>query len=944
MKLKRRDFIKILGVTTSATILSSCGVEKATEKAIPILIPPTDDYIPGMAYYYKSTCTECPANCGVEVKTREFNAIKVEGTEGHPINEGKLCIRGQSSLMRLYHPERIRQPLVKAENGEFKKISWKEAYSLLLEKLTAAESEKLKNIYLSSRKTGSINELVTDFCNQLNFERWPDFELFSYTNIRAANKVLFGKKEVPSYRIDQADFLLTIGADVLETFVSPVNYTRQLARARKNEKFQWFHVEPHSSIEGFSAHHRLVIKPGSEIYLLLYLVRRLISRPEFARRLPARLVAAIPDISVGKLIQATGLTSEELDVLTKKLLAAKKPLVIPGSISTTTEGGYEVALLSGIIQWMTGAIDTLVDFTHHENYSSVGSLKDIKKLATNLKKKKVGVLFISQADILSMVPTSLGLKDEFGKAAFRVCVTDLMTETAKNSDLILPVSHPYECWGDVESRKGVRGLIQPAIEPVFDTQSEGDMLLKILQARDEKAEKLTYQDWLFKRWKEKYGEAGVDAFLKKGFVEETVKPVKVSFKGNQAVRALINARFEVSGSEATFYVVPSLRSFDGRSRRLQLLQEIPDPITTVSYGDYVSISKETARKNKLKDGDHVKFEFPDGAVWLPVKIQFGVREGLFVAQLGMMSSLPLAYDKRTGEIRSYIKNIKYNKMNTSSKIPVLSGSMLLDGRDIIPIGTETKKEETHGYGKGHAGGKGKPQPTLYPPHEHKDYRWAMVIDLDKCTACSACVAACYIENNVAMVGVEEHLVGREMAWIRLEPFHNGEEKLNFLVMLCQQCDNAPCEPVCPVYAAYHGPEGLNVQVYNRCVGTRYCSNNCPYKARRFNWFDHPRPEPLDRLVNPEMSVRPRGVMEKCTFCVQRIRAAKDKAKDEGRKVQEGEITPACAQTCPTDAIVFGNMLDKNSRVYQLSKSERTFRVLEEIGTQPAIHYLRKQES
>jgi len=218
----------------------------------------------------------------------------------------------------------------------------------------------------------------------------------------------------------------------------------------------------------------------------------------------------------------------------------------------------------------------------------------------------------------------------------------------------------------------------------------------------------------------------------------------------------------------------------------------------------------------------------------------------------------------------------------------------------------------------------------------------MAIDLDSCIGCNACTAACYVENNIPIVGKDEHLLGREMSWIRIQPYFDETEQIQFVPMLCQHCDNAPCESVCPVYAAYHNPEGLNVQVYNRCVGTRYCANNCPYKVRRFNWFDHYLPEPLDKMYNPDISVRDRGIMEKCTFCIQRIRSAKDLAKDEKRLVQDGEVIPACAQTCPTNAITFGNLKDKTSQVFKLAQSEEAYRALEELGTEPAVNYLRKR--
>ena len=288
-----------------------------------------------------------------------------------------------------------------------------------------------------------------------------------------------------------------------------------------------------------------------------------------------------------------------------------------------------------------------------------------------------------------------------------------------------------------------------------------------------------------------------------------------------------------------------------------------------------------------------------------------------------------------------LDDITIAKTGARIALPILAGSTSQQGRGLIPVATESghKKAEKAEEIREHS-----EQPeTFYPEHKHKNYRWSMAIDLESCTGCSACVAACYVENNIPIANRDQHLMGREMSWIRLEPYVESDETVNFLVMLCQQCENAPCESVCPVFATYHNPEGLNVQVYNRCVGTRYCSNNCPYKVRRFNWFDHPREEPLNLMVNPDVFVRSKGIMEKCTFCIQRIRFAEDIAKDENRKVRDGEVTPACEQTCPTQAIVFGNMLDENSRVHKMSRSERTYRVFAELGVEPAVYYLGKEE-
>jgi len=314
-----------------------------------------------------------------------------------------------------------------------------------------------------------------------------------------------------------------------------------------------------------------------------------------------------------------------------------------------------------------------------------------------------------------------------------------------------------------------------------------------------------------------------------------------------------------------------------------------------------------------------------------VKVQPGLSENMVSVFRDMLKDPPMGVEERSGEPLFYIEEIKITRKGSRARIPVLSGSFSQQGRGIIPEPLHQEEQYTH------------EKDNIYPEHHHNAYRWAMAIDLDLCTGCSACVAACYIENNVPITGRKEHLKGREMSWLRIEPYYGEEGNVDFVPMLCQQCHYAPCEPVCPVYATYHNPEGLNVQVYNRCVGTRYCSNNCPYKVRRFNWFSHPRKKPLDRMINPDILVRTHGVMEKCTFCIQRIRVAKDGAKDQSRKVKDGEVATACGQSCPTGAITFGNILDKESRIFRLSRDPRVYRIYEGLGTEPSVYYLRKRE-
>ncbi len=938
--MDRRNFLKAVGVVSGTAVLTSCGVDKGTEKIIPYLIPPEEDVYPGKPLLVSSTCTECPANCGVQVKVhdkmyrgeRGLFPTKLEGLSGHPVNDGALCMRGQASLMRLYHPDRIKRPLVRDASGNFRVATWQEAYQKIRDSLESNRKAGRKNIYLSGKTTATLAQLIADFCRQLGIERVPEYEAFSHAAVKEANRLLFGRREVPHYRIQAADFLLTLGADIFETFLSPVNLAVQFARARERG-LVWFHLEPHVSLTGVQTTRRLSIKPKSEIYLLAYLFHWLIAKGAVKYRLPAEVSQAVPYFHRDEVLQETGLSGAKLDELLEAFRRAENPLLIAGNVATAQEWGLEVAVLAGLIQWMTGMTDSVVDFSRAEDASAVGDLRDVQRLVNLLSRNQVGVLFLARTNPVQTLPRELEFGQRLHGANLVVGLSDVLDDTVRQCDVILPLSHTLEAWGDSEPRRGVFNLIQPAMEKQYDTRSEGEILLQLLEAAGKPVPTTDYHQYLIGQWNQRFSPEQMAELQENGFLELPVKAVKVKLNF-PALRAFLRKPRKFRPVEGPVLVVtPSIRSYDGRSRLLPLMEEIPDPLSTISYGEWITVSENLAENLQLKNGDEIEVVLEEMVLRKPVFIQKLMPTNLLAIQRDLLEELPLTIDPNSGEAIIVREGVRVQRTGKHIPLPVLAGSMSgQEGRGILP-------EEMH-HGGDHESEHEKIANN--PPHEHKDYRWGMAVDLESCIGCNACSAACYVENNIPLVGAEEHLKGREMSWIRIEPYYVGEETMEFLPMMCQQCDNAPCEPVCPVYAAYHNPEGLNAQVYNRCVGTRYCSNNCPYKVRRFNWFDHRLPEPLDKMYNPEVSVRERGVMEKCTFCIQRIRSAKDTARDEGRKVADGEVVPACAQTCPTNAIVFGNLLDKNSAVYKLAHSSRQYRVLEELGTEPAVHYLGKE--
>ncbi len=968
--MNRRDFIKTAGLTAAgASLLPGC-TPVGDDKFEQALYPAPEGIIPGEPIYLSTTCMECPANCGVSAKNVDGRTIKLEGIIGHPINDGGLCVRGQATITRLYHPKRYKSPMRRTRNGDFDAITWEEAYRSVWSALQTDKSGGRSSVYLSSRTTGSLSTFIDRFCAALGVSRLPELEVFSHSAVRQANQTVFGHKAIPTYKIDRADFLLTVGADLLETFVSPVEHAKKISKGKDTGSFWWTHVEPHISIEAMSADTRLACKPGTEAVLLGYLLQQF-----------GGSVSGQGPIEASSVVEQVGLSEESLTKLVQRMREARRPLVIAGGVSVQHEKGLEVAVLAAQLQKQLGSAAEVMDFNSAYNYDNVGSLLDAEVWTKKLNAGEIGVIFVSKTDPALTLPKPLGFAEGFKKATLRVGLSEISNKTLDECDIILPLSHFLESWGDAEPRKGLRTIIQPTREQLFNTKSEGDILLDLLQTAGKPRPK-NFRAFIESEWA-RLGTPLTPDIMKAGFVATAAaaaKPAAGPATGAGASPVAAGAAASVAASATpphpaplqvsfadglsaqlegdVLVVTPSLRFYDGRSRLLPLnaqgatlLEEIPEPVSTISYGEWISVRGWQDVTGEFVRGlDQIEITLGETRLQpLALKLQPRLPDSVYMVERPFLVAPDLGIDRRTGEPISFSPNLKWRGAGIIP-VAVMSGSPSQEGRGIIPNAVETPGEEAAAHHKSQRmdgivasepelPGEHEERLTLYPEHVHQPYRWGMTIDLDKCTGCSACVAACYVENNIPLVGKDAHLNGREMSWIRIEPYFDGEARGDFIPMLCQQCDSAPCEPVCPVYAAYHNPDGLNGQIYNRCVGTRYCANNCPYKVRRFNWINYEWESPLDQMINPEVSVRGRGVMEKCTFCVQRIRAGKDHAKDENRLVRDGEIQPACVQTCPSDAIQFGNMLDENSKMMQARKTDRAYRVFESLGTEPAVTYL-----
>ena len=1096
--MKRRDFLKLIGVTSTAAVASSCiegyhWVGTKAETLIPYLVPPEDDHIPGEFVTLPSVCTECPVQCGALVKiavkapdpaklvasreaktkhvfnltlqklTQEektafltsldqghlpemllsafsmkkhplkkarlvvreagkqwlihnqdywktkyllllrgdtievhsmskkeyWNAIqkfwhgdpiKLDGNPLHPLSRGKLCMRGQASLSRLYHPRRLKRPLYRSAKGAVaKEVSWDQALSEVKKALERNKGKK--NLWIGPRPTGSLKALQDEFFEKLNLIPFY-IEPVSYEELRWAYHKVVGISDIPHYHIEQSDFLLSFGADLVETFVNPVAFGRATGEKKKDKQWKWYHLEAGISLTGLSAHRRITLRPATEHILLAYLLHQWNEQNKGDGRFPTvlskELLKSIPRPSLAEVAEKTEIPQETIKEIEKKLKMARRPLVIVGGSATAHKAGYTTALLGVLLQYATGGMvgePPLVDFGRAYGFGRVAGQKDLEKLVNWLEKGEVGVVFFAQTNLLAYLPKEK--REVLEKADFCVGLFEVQEDQGLQSlcQLLLPLSLAWESFGDYETVQGVWNLTRPVVPPRFDTLSLGDVLLRLIGAEQ------NYEEYLQSRWEVLAKKAKVkldrDFWARQGVLELPRESVSVALREKEVLSTLKEDKHLTYGgvSGMAFLAVPSLRFFDGRSRSLPLLWEVPDPLSSITYGQWISVSPALAKKLKLKDGDLVECTLGSGeTLSLPARLQevlpervLQVQYPLFEIEEGRQDFTGFAFSAPYGMFRlEEIKEVK--PLHQTVALPILSGGKKSEHMDVLPPSYGGKKEH---------GGENKEKPhkekkhkekllgrgnLMYPKYEYPEYKWTMAIDLDACNGCSACVVACYVENNVPLSGKAEHLKGREMSWIRIEPYvyrdEHGEENLEFVPMVCQQCDNAPCESVCPVYASVHNSEGLNVQVYNRCVGTRYCANNCPYKVRRFNWFDwFGWPEerilpdgmviygglPLGDVVNPDVSVRTRGIMEKCTFCIHRIRAAKEKAKDENRKVRDGEVLPACAEACPTSAITFGSLVDKTSKIAQIVEKEETHRILDhELNTKPSVYYIGKK--
>ncbi len=1019
--VKRRDFLKILGVSGAAVGAAGCSPENAG-KLIPYLVSP-DETVPGVSTYYATTCRECAAACGVIAETRDGRTIKLEGNPDHPLSRGAICARGQSALQALYNPDRLRTPLVK-KNGSWQPIAWNDALTMVSQKLGEVRSRQSAGdaVFLNQHESGSFPEFVDQWLAAFGMKPHLSVDFEADQAVLEANRRSYGVSW-PRVSFAEAQLVISFGADYLDGWGASVPQQLDFADARTNFATapRVVYIGPRRSLTGLNADQWIACKPGSELAIA------------------QALLGAVGrgSTSIAQAAAASGVSADVLGVLARDLAAAKPSLVLSG---VRTDNALDVAMTVAEINKAAGNVGKTVHpdqpLTAFEGVSRYSELADA---VDRMRSGAVPVAMVRGTNPAYYLPKSVGFAEAFAKVPFKVAFATQPDETVELCDLILPDLHALENWGDAQPIKGTLSLQQPAMDPVFrETRAAGDVMLALAQKDPAVASRFPQKD--YRAWVMAHFAGGPAAFaagLPKGIVSGSmpVRSVRSAAPGSAKAPALESAAGE-------FYLIthPHPLFGDGRGANKPWLQELPDPVAKIVWSSWVEMHPETATKMGIERGDIVEVQTSGGSIKAPAYLYLGIRPDTIAVALGQghrsatpvpswdplhqdatktiqwgygryargvgvnpFDVVPGAADAAGGFVWTSIK-ASVRKTGDSEVIPSTEGSARQHGRGIAQAITITdllsgKVEEkpeaplpgdaSHEYLPGMRapvaadaqGEIGAPTAAdsgthlgLYDPKNPLGMakrRWAMTVDLARCTGCSACVTACYAENNIPTVGAHWQnasvyavqktgynvVRGREMNWIRIERYFEGDPDAKFgeewearvVPMMCQQCGNAPCEPVCPVFATYHSPDGLNVQVYNRCVGTRYCSNNCPYKVRYFNWFGYGEkdrrqyafPEPLNWQLNPDVTVRGKGVMEKCTFCVQRIREAESRATLEHRELIPDEFTTACAASCPSRAITFGDAADERWSVNKLIEDKRAYTVFKEINTYPAVVYLKK---
>jgi molybdopterin-containing oxidoreductase family iron-sulfur binding subunit len=921
----RRNFIKLMGASLALAGLTAC-TRQPTEEITPYVRQP-EELVPGRALFFATAMPMGASSTGLLVESHEGRPTKVEGNPDHP-SQGACDVYAQASVLGLYDPDRSQALTLE---GEIR--SWGAFLGAVQQGITQQKAKRgaglriLTETVTSPTMANQIKEIQAAYPGA----KWHQWEPAGPHSSGGGARLAFGQAVNTVYDFSGADVIVSLDADFLSSGPGSLRYTRQFSARRRVRGDQTamnrlYVVEPMPTPTGTKADHRLPLRAADV--------------EQFAWSLAAALGAD------------TGGRKGTATAADKWIAPLVRDLQEHKGASLILAGEQQSPAVHALAHSMNAALGNAgktVMYTDPVEAHPVDQVASLYDLVSDLDAGTVDLLIIVGGNPAYNVPVELGFRDRLKKAALRVHLSLQEDETSELCHWHLPMAHYLETWSDCRAHDGTVTIMQPLIAPLYGGKS-GHEVLTMLTGQPERSS----YDIVKSYWATQHTGADFEAWWRKaihdGVVADTALPAK-----NVAVRAgwatPLPQPPAAKGLEVVFRPDPAV--FDGRFANNGWLQEWPRPITQLTWDNAAIFSPKSAQDNGVVTGDLVEMAYRGYKVRAPVFIQPGHADGAVTVHLGYGRT-------RAGHVGTRIGFNAY-RMRTSSALwqdfglevrKVGSDYMLVSVQDFHALDTERhtiEKADIAEYRKNpnvFQEDFEQPAPglTLYPGFKYDKYAWGMAIDLNACTGCGACVVACQAENNIAVVGKEEVHHGRHMHWLRVDSYYHGDirnPEIYNQPVPCMQCENAPCELVCPVQATSHSSEGLNDMVYNRCVGTRYCSNNCPYKVRRFNFFlfsDFTTPS-LKLQRNPDVSVRSRGVMEKCTYCVQRINRAKIDSEKEDRKVRDGEIQTACQATCPAEAIIFGNINDPNSQVAKMKAEKSNYGLLADLNTRPRTTYL-----
>jgi MoCo/4Fe-4S cofactor protein with predicted Tat translocation signal len=937
--ITRRDMMMLLGASLSLAGLAGC--RRPVEEIVPYVTAP-EEIVPGIPRYYATTMPFRRSAYGLIVESHEGRPTKVEGNPSHPSTLGASSTRVQASVLGLYDPDRSQSITLRGERK-----SWSDLVTAWgsLSEAHASDGGASLGILSESFSSPTLARLATELRARYPKLQWATYDAVSDENRLAGLRQATGRDVDLMLRFDRASVILALDADPLLTDPEMIRHARGFADGRRagatgGVMNRLYAVEGVYSLTGAMADHRLRLESRQIALFVSALAARLAP--------PVGGGASVPGPDV------PGLDARWIDALAKDLLANRgKGLIVAGERQPPAVHAAVCALNNHL-----GNTGKTVSYFETKD-AALPSASSLASLVAAMKAGTIKTLVVLGGNPVFDAPADLDFASAMAKVPQSIALGHSVDETAVKAAWHVPLAHYLESWGDARAVGGTLSVVQPLILPLFGGRSPVEMLGLMVGGQDRPG-----YDIVRETWNPILGEAEFDKkwnrVLHDGFLAGSELPEVVPALTGQPLAELGRLPAADAGGGLEVVFLPSSSLHDGRFANDGWLQELPDPLTKLTWDNPALVSPKTAESLGVANEDWVRLEYAGRSLELPVWLLPGMSDGVVALTLGYGRSHAGrigsgvgfdAFKVRSSSAPGFASGARLTRLARRYALSATQEHGSMEGRPVVHESTLTELRSKSAAGEKSAEGAhgaGPPHFSLWKEHTYdKGHQWGMTIDLNACIGCNACMVACQSENNVPVVGKAQVAKGREMQWLRVDRYFSGDPGGNpemvFQPVPCMHCEDAPCEQVCPVAATVHDGQGLNVMVYNRCIGTRYCSNNCPYKVRRFNFFNFTKdtPDILKLAMNPDVTVRARGVMEKCTYCTQRINRVKIDAKLAGRELRDGDVKTACQQACPASAIEFGDLRDESSRVVKAKADPRNYSLLEELNTKPRTTYLAK---